>query len=118
MHLKQLFAVAPVALAVLALPCQAGPCSKDIERVQVLIDARLNAIAASGPSADQSAAAQLHRQPTPRSMAEAESRLGELSPDTIAKVSEAMSRARAADGAGDKDGCDRALAEIQGHLGR
>ena len=79
MTVSQLLVIGPFALSLLALPCQAGPCSQDIERIQVLIDAKLNAIAAAGPAADQSTAAQMHRQPTPRSMAQAESKLGELS---------------------------------------
>ena len=54
MTVRQLLVIGPFALSLLALPCQAGPCSKDIERIQVLIDAKLNAIAAAGPTADQS----------------------------------------------------------------
>ncbi len=117
MTIRQLLLLSPLALSLLALPCQAGPCSKDIERVQVLIDTKLNAVAAAGPSADQSSEAQMHRQPTPRSMAEAESKLGELSPGTIAKVRAAMVRAHNADIAGDADGCNRALAEVQSQIG-
>jgi hypothetical protein len=117
MTVRRLLVISPFALAFLALPCQAGPCSKDIERIQVLVDARLNAIAAAGPAAEQSTAAQLHRQPTPGSMAEAEQKLGELSPSAIEKVKAAMTRARNADAAGDADGCNRALAEIQSKIG-
>jgi hypothetical protein len=117
MTVRRLLVISPFALALLALPCQAGPCSKDIERIQVLVDARLNAIAAAGPPADQSTAAQLHRQPTPRSMAEVEQKLGELSPGAIAKVKDALTRARGTDAAGDADGCNRALAEVQSQIG-
>ncbi len=117
MTVRQLLVISPFALSLLALPCQAGPCSKDIERIQVLIDTKLNAVAAAGPTANQSGEAQMHRQPTPRSMAEAESKLGELSPSKIAKVKEAMIRAHNADLAGDQDGCNRALADVQSQIG-
>ena len=117
MTVRRLLIISPFALSLLALPCQAGPCSKDIERIQVLIDTKLNAIAAAGPTADQSTAAQLHRQPTPGSIAQAEQKLGELSPSTIEKVKDAMTRARSADTAGDADGCQRALAEVQNQIG-
>jgi hypothetical protein len=117
MAIRRLLVISPFALSLLAVPCQAGPCSKDLERVQVLIDTKLNAIAAAGPTADQSASAQLHRQPTPGSIAQAEQKLGELSPSTIENVKAAMTRARSADAAGDADGCNRALAEVRSHIG-
>jgi len=117
MAIRQLLVISPFALSLLALPCQAGPCSKDIERVQSLIDAKLNAIAAAGPSAGQSVEAQMHRQPTPRSMVEAERKLGELSPSTIEKVRDAIARARNADAAGDEAACQRALDEVQREIG-
>ena len=117
MTVRQLLVISPFALSLVALPCQAGPCSKDLERIQLLADARLNAIAAAGPTADQSTAAQLHRQPTPRSMAEAEQKLGELSPVAIEKVRDALTRARSADAAGDTVGCQQALAEVEREIG-
>jgi len=117
MTVRRLLAVSPFALSLLALPCQAGPCSKDLERIQLLVDARLNAIAAAGPTAGQSTAAQMHRQPTPRSMAEAEQKLGELSPSAIEKVKDAMTRARSADAAGDAAGCQQALDEVERGIG-
>jgi hypothetical protein len=117
MTVRRLLVISPLALSLLTLPCQAGPCSKDIERIQVLIDTKLNAVAAAGPTTHQSSEAQMHHQPTPRSMAEAESKLGELSPSTIAKVKEAMTRAHKADLADDADGCKRALADVQSQVG-
>jgi hypothetical protein len=117
MTIRQLLVISPLVLSLLTLPCQAGPCAKDIDRVQTLIDARLNAVAAAGPSAGQSVEAQIHRQPTPRSMAEAERKLGELSPSTIAKIKEVMARARDADAGGDMAACQQALADAQRELG-
>src|SRR5262249_12594933 len=56
--------------------CYAGPCSQDIARLQAAMDARVGAAAAAGPRAPEGTAATMHRQPTPRSMATAESELG------------------------------------------
>lgn len=116
MTVRQLL-IASAALFPLALPCQAGPCTKDIEAMQVRIEARLNTKAAAGPSAKQSVGAQLHRQPTPDSIANAERKLGDLSPDTIVKVNAAMDRAQKADAAGDESGCRKALDEVAAALG-
>jgi len=112
MTVRQLLVVGASIFAV-SLPAYAGPCSKDIERVQLKLDARLNALAAAGPSAKQSVGAQLHRQPTPRSMADAEHRLGEVSSSAMEKVGDAMARARKADAAGDDSACQRALADVE-----
>ena len=59
----------------------------------------------------------MHRQPTPRSVAAAESRLGELSPETIEAAKAAMGRARESDRAGDQSACEQALAEVQRLIG-
>jgi len=104
-------------LCLLTLPCQAGPCSKDIDSMQARIDAHLGKTAAAGPSARQSVEAQMHRQPTPGSMASAERKLGELSPETIVKVNAAMDRAQKADAAGDQTGCRQALDEVARLIG-
>jgi hypothetical protein len=101
----------------LASPCYAGPCAQDIHEVQIKIDQKLNAIAAAGPTQKQSKAAQMHRQPTPRSMAKSEVKGHELSPTEIEKVKNAMERARAADAAGNKGVCDQALAQARKYIG-
>jgi hypothetical protein len=95
----------------------AGPCSAEIDRVQALIDTRLQARAAAGPQAGESAGAMLHHQPTPGSIAAAEQELGELSPQETEAAEQAMGRARAADSAGDKTGCEQALADVQRAIG-
>jgi hypothetical protein len=95
----------------------AGPCFDDIGRMQGLIDAKLEAKAAAGPSAREGVRAGMSDQPTPRSMATVEERLGEISPQTVNAVAQAMARARAADAAGDKSACEKALAEAQSALG-
>jgi hypothetical protein len=118
MTIRQRFFLSAAALCLLTLPCQAGPCTKDIDSMQARIDAHLGKTAAAGPSAKQSVGAQMHRQPTPGSMANAERQLGELSPETIVKVNAAMDRAGKADAAGDDVACKQALAEVAEALGR
>jgi hypothetical protein len=104
------------ALALLAVilthgPSLAGPCTAEIAQVQAAVDARIEAIAGAGPMGSQSVGAQLHRQPTPGSMAQAEGRLGEGPVGERAVA--ALAQARQADAAGDADGCRRALAEAR-----
>src|SRR5215475_12804270 len=96
-----------VALAASISTVYAGPCLPEIDRMQVRLDAKLNANAAAGPIARESTAATTDRQPTPGSIAAAEERLGEMSADKIAAVTQAMKRARAADSAGDKSACEQ-----------
>jgi hypothetical protein len=110
-------ALSAATLAASTIAGYAGPCSPDIDRMQARIDAKLEAVARTGPMATEGSAALLHRQPTPGSIAAAESRLGEISPEKVAAVRAAMGRAREADGTGDKAACDRALAEVQRTFG-
>jgi hypothetical protein len=95
----------------------AGPCSNEIGNMMARIDAKLEAKAAAGPTAREGVGAGMSNQPTPRSMAAAEERLGELSPQTVEVVRQAMLRARAADSAGDKNACEQALADAQRAIG-
>src|SRR5262252_8887030 len=96
----------------------AGPCSQDIGRLQAAIDAKLRTVAAAGPSAPESTAATMHRQPTPRSMATAESELGRLSPDQEKAAVSAMARARDADSANDESACKQAIGDAERVLGQ
>lgn len=61
--------------------------------------------------------ATLHHQPTPKSVAAAETQLGDLSPERIKAVFGAMGRAREADRVGDQSACEQALSEVQRTLG-
>jgi hypothetical protein len=81
--------------------------------MQARVDAKLRADAALGPSATEGNAALTHRQPTPGSVATAEEKLGDLSARRAAALTQGMARARAADSAGDKSACERALAEVE-----
>jgi hypothetical protein len=102
-----------LALVLLPLPCLAGPCASDIDAMQMNIASKLSSIAAAGPAVDQTVGAQMHRQPTPDSVATRESTLGEVSASKIEEVKNAMARARQADAAGDKNLCERALNDVQ-----
>ena len=55
----------------------------------------------------------LNRQPTPGSIAAAESRLGEISQELMATLGTGMARAREADLAGDQSTCEEALAAVR-----
>lgn len=90
-----------------------GPCSDEISNMQARIGEKLEAKAAAGPPARQGAGAGMHVQPTPRSIAAAEEKLGEVSSETIEAVRQAMLRARAADSAGDENACKQALADVR-----
>src|SRR5712691_7299078 len=113
MTIHRILALSAAALALSTLPSHAGPCSQKIDRMQARVDAKLEAVARKGPSAPESSEARLHRQPTPGSIAAAESKLGEMSSRTVEAIKTAMARARDADRAGDKSACERALADVQ-----
>jgi mRNA-degrading endonuclease toxin of MazEF toxin-antitoxin module len=95
----------------------AGPCSADIDAMMVKFDAALNAKATGLSAKQQSTVGGRHVQPTPRSAAGAEEKLGVLSPETDEQVRNVMVRARAADQAGDNVACKEALAEVQRVIG-
>jgi hypothetical protein len=108
-------AAALVALLLSGTPGLAGPCAAEFAQAQAAVDARIEATAGAGPMGSESIGAQLHRQPTPGSMAQAEGRLGEGSAGERAVA--ALARARQADGAGDVAGCRQALAEARNAIG-
>lgn len=105
------------AVALLAPSAHAGPCTDALYQADVAINKRLDVAAAQGKSAAQSLGAQLHRQPTPGSIAAAEGKLGDLTDADVAAVQKDMDAARKADAAGDKAGCDKALADVRRILG-
>jgi hypothetical protein len=117
MAIGQLLVLSAAALAASTIAGYAGPCSPEIDRMQARIDARVEAVARAGPAAAESSGALLDRQPTPGSIAAAESRLGEISRETVAAVRAAMVRVREADRTGDKAACEQALAEVERTFG-
>ena len=117
MSLQGSLVVCAAALAASMSAGSAGPCSHEIDRVVAEINAKLGAKAAAGPSARESTSATTHRQPTPGSIAAAETRLGDVSSQKVETVAAAMVRARKADDAGDQRACEQALADVQRALG-
>src|SRR6516225_6408791 len=77
---------------------QAGPCSAEIYSMEASVEALL------------------HRQPTPGSIAAAESRLGTASPQMIDAIMRGLARAHEADRTGDLNACRRALSEMESLL--
>jgi hypothetical protein len=94
----------------------AGPCARGIDRLQAQFDSRLEANAAAGPSAREGTAATMNRQPTPQSIAAAEAKLGEISPEKVQAFEAAIARARVADRIADPSACEQALADAQSAL--
>jgi hypothetical protein len=118
MSISRSLVICVIAFAAARSVANAGPCSQGIDRLQAQFDAKLEANAAAGPSARESTAATMNRQPTPNSIAAAEAALGEISPDTIRAVEAAMARAREADRAGDQSACEQAQAVAKRALGQ
>ena len=100
-------------LAASTITCSAGPCAADIGSMQVRVDAWLEAAAKTGPAAGEGTSATLHRQPTPGGMVAAEVALGKIPPEKAKALKDGMAQARAADQAGDKAACERALADVR-----
>ena len=113
MTIRRSLATVAVILAASTSASYASPCSEAIERMQAKIDARLEAATAAGPSAVESAAATMHRQPTPRSIAGAEVQLGDVSKEQADAAGAAMVRAREADRVGDQSACEQALSDAE-----
>jgi hypothetical protein len=111
MSIRHSGVLAAIALALSIVSSHAGPCTLDIDRMQSRVDAMIAATAAAGPSARESTAATMHRQPTPNSIVSAEEELGEGA--RAQRALAAMAQAREADRADDETGCQRALAELQ-----
>jgi hypothetical protein len=91
----------------------AASCSDDIDRMQARIDARIEAIAAAGPFVPTSVSAGMGVQPTPFGIATVEERMGELSRNNVDAVRDAMAQARAANAAGNRKACEKALTEVR-----
>jgi mRNA-degrading endonuclease toxin of MazEF toxin-antitoxin module len=103
-------ALSAVGLAASMSASLAGPCSAEIDAIMARINAALEARAGAGAGGkEHSTVGGRHIQPTPRSMAAAEEKLGDVSADTIEQVNQAMMRARAADRAGDDVACQQEL---------
>ena len=107
-----------VALFLTVEPSLAGPCAKEIADTEAAFDAKLDAAAASGPTAPESPLATLHHQPTPGTVAHAESQLGDISRENADIVTRALERAQDADLIGDVQGCQEQLADAKEALSK
>jgi hypothetical protein len=117
MNIRRSVVFGAAALLASATAVHAAACTGEIDRMQARLDAKVEALARAGRSAPEGSGALLHHQPTPSSIADAESRLGELSAATLEAIGAAMTRAREADQSGDRSACERALAEAQRLIG-
>ena len=118
MKIARMLALSAVAFIASISASWAGPCSGEIDAMVARINAALASRAGAGSTAkEQAVVAGRHVQPTPRSLAAGEEKLGEISQETIELVKQAMARARAADSAGDNAACKQALAEVQRAIG-
>ena len=108
--LKQTFAIVPLSISLLCpVAAYAGPCSDAIARVeQALSQAQANRQV--GPSAPESADALLHRQPTPESVARAQTQADE-------KTDAALTQARKLNAEGKDSECIAALEQVAVPLG-
>ncbi len=91
----------------------AGSCSDDIDRMQARIDARVEAIAATGPFVPVGIGAGMGVQPTPFGMAVVEEKMGEVSRNKVDAIRAAMAQALAASSAGKYKTCERALSRVR-----
>ena len=107
------FAVIAAAPILLAGPALAGPCTGEIHDLEVEVNAKLDAIAGHGKTARQSTAAQMHRQPTPNTLANAEVEAGDISDADVTRVRQFIAQARQADGMDDLATCHKALADAR-----
>ena len=101
MKVTAAFAVA-AAVCLGVAPAHAGPCSKQIAQFEQAVRQSAGNPDA-GPFAQQTIGAQLHRQPTPGSIKQAEARAD-------ASFEAALARAKRLDARGNRAGCTRALA--------
>jgi hypothetical protein len=111
-------ALAAAVAAAIAAPAFAGPCTSQIDKAQADFDRRLDAEAAEGASGPESVDATLHHQPTPQTIAEAEAKLGDISPDLAQSFIDALHRARDADDAGKAAECRQAVADARAILNK
>jgi hypothetical protein len=96
----------------------AGPCTDRIYQTDLEVAKILDSAAAQGRPAPESTFATMHRQPTPGSIASAEQQAGDLTSEEAQAITEAMDEARHADDSNDRDGCEKALADVDRMLQR
>jgi hypothetical protein len=107
-----------MALVLFAAAAHAGPCTDRIYQTDLAVSKVLDSAAAQGRPAAESTFATMHRQPTPGTVASAEAKVGDLSPADFEAITKDMDEARNADDAGDRDGCEKALSDVDRMLKR
>jgi hypothetical protein len=100
MHMRLLEAVAICALVAFSVPsAHAGPCSGQIAEL-------LKIAQSESPFLPQRPSAQLHHEPTPGAVNDAEN-------EAKTEAAAALARAQAADAKGDAAACTEAVAELK-----
>ena len=112
MIVRNIVASAATATALVVAPAYAGPCTDRIYQADLAVEKLLDAAAANSAPAPQSSFATMHRQPTPSTVASAETKAGDLSPADFEAITKDMDEARSADDAGDRAGCEKALSAV------
>ena len=97
MIIRYSFALSCLALVLSAGQSYAGPCTQQIDGVRDAARAKRDALAEAGKAGKELPAATMHRQPTPKSVTQAEEQLGEISDKDAKAYLQAMDRAVAAD---------------------
>lgn len=115
---RNAIAPAATALALIAAPAYAGPCTDRIYQSDLEVEKLLDVAAASGAPAPQSSFATMHRQPTPGTVASAEEKAGSLSSAQVEAITGKLDAARDADDKGDRAACEKALDEVDQMLRR
>ncbi len=117
MRIRLFVGLGGLALTLSTGAAQAGACADDIYQADIAINKRLGEIAAHGKSAAESTFATSHHQPTPATIAGAEEKVGDIPASGVEDIHKFMVEARQADDAGDKAGCEKALAEARTIVG-
>jgi hypothetical protein len=117
MRIRHWVALGAFALTSWAGAAQAGSCADEIYQADLAINKRLDEIAANGKGAKETTFATAHHQPTPATVAGAEANAGDIPASGVADIRKFMVEARQADDAGDKAGCEKALAEAKTIVG-
>jgi hypothetical protein len=101
----RIYFAAATSCVLLVSAGHAAECASRLQVLQERASGVLESAAERGRSAGEGKAATMHRQPTPRSIAEAEEKLGELPREKVEAFRSALLRARTAEAAGDETGC-------------
>lgn len=106
------FVCAGAIVMMLSSSSFAGPCALEISRAQDRINSYLAFIAEAGGGARESVRATMHRQPTPATIAAAESALGELDRSRYETIATAIRQARDFDQRDDDVDCRKAIQNL------